>query len=73
MRKGQKWRCTNRACRAEMVVIGTSKLPHTAPPRCGCGSPMKRQYEKPMVRKIILDTGEFLGETPSLADTATNS
>jgi hypothetical protein len=61
MHRGQKWCCANKACRAEIVVTRKSNLRRTDPPRCGCGFPMKREYEKPLVRKVLVGTGEFIG------------
>ena len=54
MVRGQKWHCANPSCGAEIVVTESSRGPRAAQPTCGCGSKMKRTYEKPMARKIAL-------------------
>jgi hypothetical protein len=59
MYKGEKWHCANPGCQAEMVVTGTSKLIETDKPLCGCGSEMRRAYEKPVARKLSL-TAELM-------------
>jgi hypothetical protein len=53
MNKGEKWRCANPACQAEIIVTHASALAGTEKVRCACGSTMKRQYEKPMLRKAM--------------------
>jgi hypothetical protein len=50
MRIGEKLRCANSDCRAEVVVNATTP----ASPRCGCGSRMKRHYQKPTVREVLI-------------------
>jgi len=52
-RTGEKLRCPNPECRLELVVlsVGAGKDP-TASLICYCGSPMKRFYERPVVRKL---------------------
>jgi hypothetical protein len=52
--KGEKWHCANPGCQAEIVVTGTSKLIEADKPQCGCGSVMRRAYEKPAARKLTL-------------------
>jgi hypothetical protein len=54
MLRGQKWRCANPECGAEMVVTESSQEPRAGQPTCGCGSKMKRTYEKPIARKVAL-------------------
>jgi hypothetical protein len=61
MRTGQKWRCVNPGCRAEMVIIESSQLVGAGQPRCGCGTVMKRAYEKPTARRIVLGADKALG------------
>jgi len=48
-------RCSNPECGLEVVVlrVGAGKEPE-APLICHCGSPLKRFYEKPVVRKMKL-------------------
>ena len=67
MRVGEKWRCVNPACGAEMVVTESPRVPVLGKPKCGCGEVMKRPYVKPAARKILAGTAEGLtqlgGET----------
>jgi len=63
MYRGEKWRCANLSCQAEIIVTGTSKLIETDRPQCGCGSVMKREYEKPIARKIAVG-GESMKAAP---------
>jgi hypothetical protein len=58
MNKGEKWRCANPACQAEIIVTRASALPGSEKVRCACGSIMKRQYEKPMLRKAMAAGGK---------------
>jgi hypothetical protein len=53
MNKGEKWRCADLACQAEIVVTHASALACTEKVRCASGSMMKRQYAKPMLRKAL--------------------
>ena len=63
MYRGEKWHCTNPSCQAEIVVTGTSKLIQADKPLCGCGSVMKRDYEKPIARRMVVG-GEFMKTAP---------
>jgi len=56
MNKSETWHCANPACQKEIVV--TSILVNTRNPRCACGSAMKREYEKPMLRKAMSAGGK---------------
>jgi hypothetical protein len=71
MRIGEKWRCANPDCGAEIVVAtpGTGKA--TDGPRCGCGSRMKRHYEKPVVRALFRNENGFSGPQGIPADPRT--
>jgi hypothetical protein len=51
MNKGEKWHCANPACQNGIIV--TSILVNTRNLRCACGSAMKREYERPMLRKAM--------------------
>jgi len=64
MHIGQKWHCVNPRCRAELVVTGSSQLVDADKPRCGCGTVMKRAYEQPTMRKVVLATDEAHGGVP---------
>jgi hypothetical protein len=61
MRTGDKWRCANQDCQAEIVVATAGSNNATAGPQCGCGSRMKRQYEKPALRPLFRNKNEFKG------------
>jgi hypothetical protein len=50
--RGQIWRCMNEACRAQIQVTVSSGLAEEGVnPHCPCGSPMKRPYAKPQLRR----------------------
>ncbi len=61
MHIGQKWRCVDPRCGAELVITESSLLVDADKPRCGCGAAMKRAYEKPTVRTVVLATAEAHG------------
>lgn len=46
MKAGQQWRCSNPACRCEVLVQSSAGL-EGSNPRCVCGAPMKREYTPP--------------------------
>ena len=46
MKAGQRWRCSNLACRCE-VLVQTSGEREGGNPRCVCGAPMKKEYTPP--------------------------
>lgn len=52
MHIGQKWHCINPMCSAELVITESSQLIDADNPRCGCGTVMKRAYERPTVRRV---------------------
>jgi hypothetical protein len=63
MRIGEKLRCANANCRAEVAVSATTP----ANPRCDCGSRLKRHYQKPTVREVVISgnlLANFLGAQP---------
>ncbi len=51
MRKGQRYRCQNPGCRAEIEVI-TDSVEGTSNPSCCCGTEMKKPYSKPVLRRL---------------------
>lgn len=59
MRIGEKWRCESPDCGVEVVVLTVGSSTTSAGPRCGCGSRMKRRYEKPVVRALFRSANEF--------------
>ncbi|MGB8473830.1 MAG: hypothetical protein WCE61_07085 [Candidatus Acidiferrum sp.] len=46
MKIGEHWRCTNPACRCEVLVQAKSEM-EGSNPRCTCGAPMKKSYAPP--------------------------
>lgn len=56
MKKNEKLRCTNPLCQKEIFV--SSVLVNTRNLRCECGSVMKREYEKPILRKVMATRGK---------------
>jgi hypothetical protein len=46
MKAGQEWRCTNPACRCEVLVQSTGEIAG-GNPRCVCGTAMKKSYTPP--------------------------
>jgi len=51
MRMGQKYRCQNPECRAEIEVTKDSREGESNP-RCCCGSEMKKPYSPPVLSKL---------------------
>src|SRR4029077_14451591 len=47
IRKGERWRCQNRACRSEILVTISSRMQGGSNPRCSCGETMKKPYSRP--------------------------
>jgi len=47
IRKGERWRCQNRNCEAEILVLSASEVPDGTNPRCSCGQIMKKPYVRP--------------------------
>lgn len=54
MTEGQVFRCQNRDCRCEVIVIKPS-IESTSNPRCSCGAEMKKPYSKPGLRALNSD------------------
>jgi len=50
MKSGQRWHCTNSACRAEVVVCQGSL--EGSNPRCTCGAVLKKEYAAPVFRYL---------------------
>jgi hypothetical protein len=44
--------CPNPGCGFVIEVVEPSHNPHFAAPVCGCGTRMKKAYEKPAVRMV---------------------
>lgn len=49
MNLNEKWICTNPNCRDEAMVSKAS----LERPRCTCGFPMRRPYERPILQKFV--------------------
>jgi hypothetical protein len=49
MNRNEKWICTNPNCRNERIA----SEPSLERPRCTCGFPMRRPYEKPILQKFV--------------------
>jgi hypothetical protein len=54
MQKGQKYRCQNSECRAEIEVTKDSSE-GALNPRCCCGAEMKKSYSEPVFRTLDED------------------
>lgn len=51
MKAGERWHCTNLACRSEVFVESESKIEGDNP-RCTCGTAMKKNYKPPVFRYL---------------------
>ena len=49
IRKGERWRCQNEICQAEILVLASSELPEGINPRCSCGQIMRKPYARPEI------------------------
>jgi hypothetical protein len=54
LRKGQRYRCQNRECGAEIEVTRDS-IGGASNPKCCCGEVMKKVYSKPVLRTLDKD------------------
>jgi hypothetical protein len=52
MREGERWICSNPACRCEVDVVIASKSADGTNPKCCCGSRMRKLYRAPSFRQI---------------------
>jgi hypothetical protein len=55
MHKGQRYRCQNPRCRAEIEILKDSSEGESNP-RCCCGAEMKSLYTKPVLRTLDKDS-----------------
>jgi len=53
MISGERWHCTNVACRCSVLVKDSSQI-EGSNPRCSCGSAMKKDYSPPVFREIAM-------------------
>lgn len=51
MRQGQTYRCQNRGCNCEVLVMKPS-VEGLGNPRCCCGAEMKKPYVPPTIREL---------------------
>jgi len=51
MKNGERWPCTNLACRCSIVVENTGEI-EGKNPVCACGSVMKKQYASPVFQYL---------------------
>jgi hypothetical protein len=58
MNTGQRYRCQNPDCRAEIEVRKDSKEGE-ANPRCCCGAEMKKPYSAPVFKQFGKDVGDL--------------
>jgi hypothetical protein len=54
MQSGQRYRCQNVECRAEIEAKKAS-IEGSSNPRCCCGAEMKKVYSKPVLRELDKD------------------
>ncbi len=54
MQTGQRYRCQNEDCRAEIEVRKAS-IEGSSNPRCCCGAEMKKVYSEPVLRELDKD------------------
>jgi hypothetical protein len=52
MREGERWICSNPACRCEIEVVIASNGADGTNPKCCCGSRMRKDYHAPSFRRI---------------------
>ncbi len=67
MRKGQRYRCLNPECRAEIEVTKDS-AEGVSNPRCCCGSEMKKPYTKPVLKMLTKDMAALAGFARNAAE-----
>jgi len=51
MKTGERWHCTNAACRCS-ILVETSGEAEGRNPLCACGSVMKKQYAPPVFQYL---------------------
>jgi hypothetical protein len=51
MNSGERWHCTNAACRCAVLVEDTGEI-EGRNPHCACGTVMKKDYSPPAFRCI---------------------
>ena len=51
MKSGERWHCTNSACRCSILVEISGKA-EGKNPLCACGSAMKKQYASPVFQYL---------------------
>jgi hypothetical protein len=51
MKGGERWHCTDLACRCSVLVENTGEI-EGKNPVCACGSVMKKQYSPPVLQYL---------------------
>jgi hypothetical protein len=51
MKIGERWHCTDAACRCVILVETTGEI-EGQNPRCACGSIMKKEYASPVFQYL---------------------
>jgi hypothetical protein len=51
MKNGERWHCTNPACRCS-ILVETSGEAEGKNPLCACGSVMKKEYAPPVFQYL---------------------
>ena len=67
MKSGERWHCTNAACRCSVLVETTGKI-EGRNPRCACGGAMKKDFSPPVFRHM--DFLQFPETEPALRHSA---
>lgn len=57
MKAGERWHCTNPACRCEVLVESRGKI-EGRNPVCVCGSVIKKKYSSPVLSYLDFLHGE---------------
>lgn len=62
MKMGERWHCTNPACRCEVLVESSGKIDGTNP-ACACGATMKKKYGSPALTYLEFLRGEEMPDS----------
>jgi hypothetical protein len=58
MRRGDRWKCTNRQCKCEIIVFNSAEIEGASNPTCCCGGAMKKLYAPPEAEKADQVAGD---------------
>ena len=53
MHPGEQWRCMNKECGCEVMIVKPARRADDFRPICGCGHPMKKPYTSPHLEPIL--------------------